>query len=127
MTIRVALGDEEIDVAAMQADLDLRGVGGIATFVGVVRDPDQGRSVSHLTYEAYSEMALQELGAITAEALRQEGVREVAVRHRTGRVERGVASVAVVVGAAHRHQALDACTYVIDELKRRAPIWKVED
>ena len=127
MTIRVALGDEEIDVAAMQADLDLRGVGGIATFVGVVRDPDQGRPVSHLTYEAYSEMALQELGAISAEALRQEGVREVAVRHRTGRVERGVASVAVVVGAAHRHQALDACTYVIDELKRRAPIWKVED
>jgi molybdopterin synthase catalytic subunit len=53
-------------------------------------------------------------------------VKEVVVRHRTGRVDRGVASVAVVVGAAHRHQALDACTYVIDELKRRAPIWKVE-
>jgi molybdopterin synthase catalytic subunit len=122
----VAVSAEEIDVAAMQARLDLAGVGGIATFVGVVRDPDQGRAVSHLTYEAYSEMALQELGAICTEALSQEGVKEVVVRHRTGRVDRGVASVAVVVGAAHRHQALDACTYVIDELKRRAPIWKVE-
>ncbi len=127
MTLHVAVGAEEIDVASMQAELDLRGVGGIATFVGVVRDPDQGREVTHLTYEAYPEMAESEPRAICEEALNQEGVSEVVVRHRTGRVDRGVASVAVVVGAAHRHQALGACTYVIDELKRRAPIWKVED
>ena len=125
MPVRVVVSEAEIDVAAMQAELDLTGIGGIATFVGVVRDPDQGRSVSHLTYEAYAEMAISELRAISAEALGREGVREVSVQQRTGRVDRGVASVAVVVGAAHRHQALDACTYVIDELKGRAPIWKV--
>ncbi len=127
MKVRVLVAEDAIDVAAMQAAVELRGVGGIATFVGVVRDPDQGQEVTHLTYEAYSEMAESELLAIANEAVAQDGVSQVLVQHRTGRVDSGVASVAVVVGAAHRHQALDACTYVIDELKRRAPIWKVED
>jgi molybdopterin synthase catalytic subunit len=123
----IRVGPAEIDVAAMQARLSLAGVGAVATFVGVVRDPDQGLAVSHLTYEAYPEMARAELARIVDEAQRAEGVSQVLVHHRTGRVERGVASVAVVVGAAHRHQALEACTYVIDELKERAPIWKVQE
>ncbi len=123
----IRVGQEVIDLAAMQAGLDLTGVGAIATFLGVVRDPDQGVGVSHLVYEAYPEMAERELALIVAEARRAEGVGQVLVHHRTGRVERGVASVAVVVSAAHRHQALEACTYVIDELKLRAPIWKVQE
>jgi molybdopterin synthase catalytic subunit len=121
---RVRVGPEPIDVAAMQAELELRGQGAVAVFVGVVRDPDEGKEVTHLTYEAYPAMAEAELGRIVAEALAREGVGEVLVHHRTGRVDRGVASVAVVVSAAHRHQALEACTMVIDELKERAPIWK---
>ncbi len=121
---RVRVGPEPIDVAAMQAELELRGQGAVAVFVGVVRDPDEGREVTHLTYEAYPEMAEAELVRIVGEALAREGVGEVLVHHRTGRVDRGVASVAVVVAAAHRHQALEACTMVIDELKERAPIWK---
>ncbi len=121
---RVRVGPEPIDVAAMQAELDLGGQGAVAVFVGVVRDPDEGREVTHLTYEAYPDMAEAELGRIVAQARAREGVGEVLVHHRTGRVDRGVASVAVVVAAAHRHQALRACTEVIDELKERAPIWK---
>jgi molybdopterin synthase catalytic subunit len=122
---RVVVGPEEIDLGAMQRAVELRGVGAIATFVGVVRDPDEGREVTHLDYEAYAEMAVAEITAIVDEVSARQGVGEVLVQHRTGRVGRGVASVAVVASAAHRHQALDACTYVIDELKRRAPIWKV--
>jgi len=125
VTQPIRVGPEPIDLNLMQSGLDLSGVGGIATFVGVVRDPDQGQEVTHLNYEAYREMAESELSAIAEEAARREGVRQVLAHHRVGRVERGVASVAVVVTAAHRHQALDACAYVIDELKRRAPIWKV--
>ncbi len=121
---RVRVGPEPIDVPAMQAELELGGQGAVAVFVGVVRDPDEGREVTHLTYEAYPEMAEAELGRIVGEALARDGVGEVLVHHRTGRVDRGVASVAVVVAAAHRHQALEACTMVIDELKERAPIWK---
>ncbi|HUY54716.1 MAG TPA: molybdopterin converting factor subunit 1 [Candidatus Nanopelagicaceae bacterium] len=123
----IRVGPAEIDLGAMQAALELTGVGALATFVGVVRDPDQGLPVSHLTYEAYPEMAEAELARIVEEAKQAEGVSEVLVHHRTGRVARGVASVAVVVSAAHRHQALEACTYVIDALKVRAPIWKVPD
>ena len=125
MIPRVVVSAEEIDLEAMRMAVGLRGVGAIATFVGVVRDPDEGREVTHLEYEAYSEMAVTEIEAIVDEVTARQGVGEVLVQHRTGRVERGVASVAVVASAAHRHQALDACTYVIDELKRRAPIWKV--
>lgn len=121
----VRVGPEPIDVAAMQSGADLRGMGGIATFVGVVRDPDEGLEVTHLTYEAYADMAELELAAIAAEVRSRPGVGEVVVHHRTGRVERGEPSVAVVVTAAHRRQALEACTYVIDQLKERAPIWKV--
>jgi molybdopterin synthase catalytic subunit len=123
----VRVGPSEIDLLALGEGLDLTGVGAIATFVGIVRDPDKGLPVPHLIYEAYSEMAELELAKIAAEAGAQEGVTEVRVHHRTGLVERGVASVAVVVSAAHRHQAISACTYVIDELKSRAPIWKLEE
>jgi molybdopterin synthase catalytic subunit len=123
----VRVGPSEIDVLALAEGLDPTGVGAIATFVGIVRDPDQGRPVPHLIYEAYSQMAELELAKIAAEARAQDGVAEIRVHHRTGLVERGVASVAVVVSAAHRHQALSACTYVIDELKSRAPIWKLEE
>lgn len=121
---RIRVGPEEIDVAAMQAELELTGQGAVAVFLGVVRDPDQGQEVTHLTYEAYPEMAEAELERIAAAARAREGVGEVLIHHRTGRVERGVASVAVVVSAAHRHQALEACAQVIDDLKERAPIWK---
>ena len=121
----VVVGPQEIDLEAMRRMVDLRGMGAVATLVGVVRDPDEGVEVSHLDYEAYTEMAVSEITAIVGEATARQGVGEVLVQHRTGRVGRGVASVAVVASAAHRHQALDACTYVIDELKRRAPIWKV--
>jgi molybdopterin synthase catalytic subunit/molybdopterin converting factor small subunit len=123
----VRVGPAEIDLLALEEGLDLTGVGAIATFVGIVRDPDQGRPVPHLIYEAYSNMAELELAKIVAEVRAKEGVAEVRVHHRTGLVGSGAASVAVVVSAAHRHQALSACTYVIDELKSRAPIWKLEE
>ena len=103
----VVVGPQEIDLEAMRRMVDLRGMGAVATFVGVVRDPDEGVEVSHLDYEAYTEMAVSEITAIVGEATARQGVGEVLVQHRTGRVGRGVASVAVVASAAHRHQALE--------------------
>lgn len=122
--VEVRVGPEPIDVAEMVAALERRGIGAIATFAGLVRDPDQGRAVPQLVYEAYPEMAEPVLRAVSQEACARFGATEVRVQHRTGPVAAGVSSVAVVVGAAHRHQALDACAYIIDELKSRAPIWK---
>jgi molybdopterin converting factor subunit 1 len=124
VAIHVQVSAEPIDVAAMSAAMERRGIGAIATFVGLVRDPDEGVPISHLVYEAYPEMAEPVLVAISEAACRRYGASEVRVQHRTGTVESAINSVAVVVGAPHRHQALDACRFIIDELKSRAPIWK---
>ncbi|MGH7705884.1 MAG: molybdenum cofactor biosynthesis protein MoaE [Candidatus Dormibacteria bacterium] len=123
--IEVRVGPEEIDLAAMCRAVERRGIGAVATFDGLVRDPDQGLAVPKLDYEAYPEMAEPVLAAICEEACRQFGASEARVQHRTGTVLAGATSVAVVVVAGHRRPALDACAYIIDELKSRAPIWKV--
>ncbi len=125
--ISVRVGPEPIDAEEMSAAVQRRGIGAIATFVGLVRDPDEGKPVSQLVYEAYPEMAEPVLAAICEAACERFQATEARVWHRTGPVAAGVTSVAVVVGAAHRRQALDACGYIIDELKLRAPIWKLGD
>jgi molybdopterin synthase catalytic subunit/molybdopterin converting factor small subunit len=122
--IEVRVGPEPIDLEKMGGAVQRRGIGAIATFVGLVRDPDQGRAVRQLVYEAYPEMAEPVLLQICEEACVRFGATAAKVQHRTGAVASGTTSVAVVVGAAHRRQALDACGYIIDELKSRAPIWK---
>ena len=100
--------------------------GAVALFVGTVRDHNEGRRVLFLEYSAYPEMAEAEMVKIEAEALARFDVSRVATVHRTGRLEIGEASVAVVVASAHRAAAFDACRFVIDRLKQTVPIWKKE-
>ena len=83
-------------------------------------------AVERLTYEAYEELALAEMAAVAEEARARFGAL-VAVVHRTGAVEIGEPSVAVAASAGHRPEAFAACRYVIDEVKRRVPIWKRTD
>ena len=99
--------------------------GGIASFVGLVRDHQCGRTVTALSYSAYEPMAELMCAEIVAEAERKWPVR-VAVRHRLGDLGIGEAAVAVAAGGGHRDEAFAACRYVIEELKRRVPIWKRE-
>jgi len=99
--------------------------GGVATFIGVVRNHHDGRSVVRLEYSAYDAMAEAECQRIVAEAEERWPVR-VAVEHRIGKLEVGDAAVMVAAAAAHRAQAFEACRYVIEELKRRVPVWKRE-
>jgi MoaD family protein len=115
-------------------------VGAIVTFLGVTRDtpgspaPGEeseaarhaGQPVLGLDYEAFEELARRVLEAIADEVAERFEVNRLAVVHRTGTVAVGEASVAIVVGAAHRDAAFGACRYAIDELKARAPIWKSE-
>jgi molybdopterin synthase catalytic subunit len=79
-----------------------------------------------LDYEAYEEMALEQMRALAAEAVRRFGVRDVALVHRLGRLVMGETSVLVVVASAHRGAAFDACEWLIDTLKKTVPIWKKE-
>jgi len=100
--------------------------GGIASFLGVVRSHHQGREVIRLSYSAYPEMAEAECARIVAEAETRWPV-QVALEHRLGTLEIGDAAVAVVAAGAHREEAFAACRHVIEELKRRVPIWKREE
>jgi molybdopterin synthase catalytic subunit len=99
--------------------------GGVVTFVGTVRNHHQGRQVTGLSYSAYEPMAESVCEAIKAEAERRWPVR-IAVVHRLGDLEIGDTAVAIAAGGAHRDEAFAACRYVIEEVKRRVPIWKRE-
>jgi len=100
--------------------------GAVALFLGTVRDHNAGRRVLFLEYEAYPAMAEAEMARIEEEARGRFAVSRIAVSHRTGRLEIGEVSVGVAVAAHHRADALEACRFVIDELKRTVPIWKKE-
>ena len=119
------LTDIPLDLAALMAEVAAPDRGGIAAFVGTVRDHHQGRTVLELEYSAYAAMAEAECGRIVAETERQWPVR-VALRHRIGVLAIGDAAVAIAVAGAHRDEAFAACRHVIEELKRRVPIWKRE-
>ena len=122
--IRVA--EDPLDPAALAAAVRTDACGAIASFVGVVRDHHEGRRVDHLVYEAYPPMAERELATIAQEIRSRWEIGRVAMVHRTGRLEIGEASVAVVVSAPHRREALEACAYGIERIKQSVPIWKKE-
>jgi molybdopterin synthase catalytic subunit len=115
-----------IDDAALVAAAARPDCGAIASFLGTTRDHHQGRRVLRLEYEAYEPMALDALARIEREAIARHGVASCVIVHRLGEVPAAEASVVVVVAAAHRGPAFDACRWAMDELKRAVPIWKKE-
>jgi molybdopterin converting factor subunit 1 len=100
--------------------------GAAVVFEGVVRNQTRGRRALYLNYEAYEEMALEQLESLAQRALKEFAVRDVAIVHRLGRLDIGETSVLIVVASAHRAAAFDACRWLIDTLKRTVPIWKKE-
>jgi len=100
--------------------------GAIASFIGTTRLQSRGRTVLHLDYEAYEEMAEQVMAEIAAELKGRYDLCEIAIHHRTGRVEIGEPSVVIAVSAPHRQDALAACKDAIDTLKQQVPLWKKE-
>lgn len=124
--IRTAIVDEPIDPAAVLAEVAAPGNGAAVLFIGTVRDVNLGRPVTGMEYAAYRAMAERELEAVAVEASDRFRVGEITVVHRIGVLEIGEASVAIAVGHAHRGEAFDAAREIIEELKRRVPIWKRE-
>jgi molybdopterin synthase catalytic subunit len=117
---------EAIDLAAFRAALVDRGCGGYVQFEGWVRDLNDGRPVLRLEYEVYEPLAVNEGERILEEAVQRFGVQRAAALHRSGLLELTDVAVVVGVAAAHRGEAFEACRYIIDEIKRRLPIWKKE-
>jgi len=119
------LTTEPIELAPLLSRVQSPGRGGIACFLGTVRDHHQGRSVARLEYSAYEPMAEAECARIAAEAEARWDC-AIALVHRIGALAIGETAVAIAAGSSHRDQAFAACRYVIEEVKRRVPIWKLE-
>jgi MoaE-MoaD fusion protein len=123
-TFRIQTGPLSLDEVVDEVRSDQAGA--IATFVGTTRVHSRGRTVLHLDYEAYEEMAEQVMSELAVELKTRYDVCEIAIHHRAGRVEIGEASVVIAVSAPHRQDALAACKDAIDTLKERVPLWKKE-
>lgn len=117
---------DPIDTARVLTNLKRDEDGAAVVFEGVVRNQTRGRRTLYLDYEAYEQMALQQMEGLAEQALKQFQVRDVAMLHRLGRLEIGEISVLIVVASAHRAAAFEACRWLIDTLKRTVPIWKKE-
>jgi len=122
--IRVTRNDFSVDEELGR--LKTPSVGGIVTFVGVVRAESEGRRIDSMEIEVYPEMAEKQLQIIRGEAIKKFGVEEILIVHRYGNLMVGDNIVLIAVSAGHRDSAFDACRYVIDELKKSVPIWKRE-
>ncbi len=100
--------------------------GAIASFVGIVRNHDQGRSVTGLYYDCYESMANRVLESIRQDTLKRYEVTQIHVLHRVGFLPVGQIAIAVAVASAHRKEAFAACEAMVDQIKHRVPIWKKE-
>ena len=124
--VTTALTREVIDAGDLIAAAKRGEDGAVVIFDGIVRNHTRDRQTLHLDYEAYEEMALKQMDALSQEARTRFGVRHVTLVHRLGRLDVGETSVLIVVASAHRAQAFDACRWLIDTLKKTVPIWKKE-
>jgi molybdopterin synthase catalytic subunit len=124
----VGVTPDALDLRAlMQEVTGLRaGDGAVASFIGLVRDHNQGRRVSFLDYEAYEPLAVRALHRIVDEIRQAWPDTRMGVHHRTGRIEVGEASIIIVAVSPHRANAFAACRYTIERVKQIVPIWKHE-
>ena len=118
--------EQPLSLEAVVGEVADESAGAVASFVGTVRRESRGRTVLHLEYEAYVEMAEDVMAQLAWSLGQRYDIWAVAIHHRVGRVEVGEASVVIAVSAPHRQDALAACKDAIDLLKETVPLWKKE-
>src|SRR5947207_7393593 len=124
--MRTAIVERRLDPCALLGEVANTRDGATVLFVGIVRDVNDDAPVSGLDYTAYGAMAERELAAIVSEAAERWKTQDIVVEHRVGSLELGDASVAIAAAHPHRGEAFEAARYIIEELKKRLPIWKRE-
>lgn len=117
---------EPIPVDALLAEVSSAERGGTCLFLGTVRNGPEEHGVTAIEYSAYEQMVEAEFGRLLADATARWPEARIAVRHRLGTIPVGAASIAIAAAAPHRAQAFEACRFVIEEVKRRIPVWKKE-
>src|SRR5215510_5913666 len=125
--IRVQRDDFDIGAELAALTAGRTDVGGVASFIGLVRDMAGGAPVGAMTLEHYPGMTEKQLAQIEAEAQRRWPLQASLIIHRYGRLEPGERIVLVATASAHRQAALEACAFLIDWLKTKAPFWKLEE
>ena len=124
--MRSAIVDRALDPARLLAEVASPASGASTLFVGTVREVNAGKAVSGIDYSAYEAMAEEELARVVAEATARFGTDQIVVEHRLGTLVLGEASLVIAVSHARRAPAMDAQRWLIEEIKRRVPIWKRE-
>ena len=117
---------DPIPARELARELETPEDGAVVIFEGIVRDHSHGRKTLYLEYEAYEPMAIRKMEEIGNEARRKFAIDGVGMIHRLGRLEIGETSIAIIITAAHRRPAFEACQFAIDRLKQIVPIWKKE-
>jgi molybdopterin synthase catalytic subunit len=107
-------------------ELEDNSAGALSIFIGNVRNRGRSGNVSEIYYESYSEMAEQKMREIENETQTKWQIKKLVAFHRIGIIKVGETSVIIGISAEHRHEAFEACRYVVDNLKTRVPIWKKE-
>jgi molybdopterin synthase catalytic subunit len=107
-------------------ELEDNSAGALSVFIGNVRNRGRSGNVSEIYYEAYSEMAEQKMREIENEAQTKWRIKKLVAIHRIGNIKVGENSIIIGVSSEHRHEAFEACEYVINNVKTRVPIWKKE-
>ncbi len=123
---RIKVKDTDLSVAEVCELVEVESGGAIVTFTGIVRRQSQGRLVKRLDYEAYAPMAEKEMARIADEIEEEWPGSVVAIHHRVGSLVVGQLAVVIAVCTPHRQEAFDGCSYAIERLKERVPIWKHE-
>jgi molybdopterin synthase catalytic subunit len=125
--VRVSITEASIRPGDLLEGLASPRDGALLIFLGVVRDHHEGRRVRGLVYEAYREMAEETLARIAGEAGERFATDRIVVQHRIGALQVGEVSTAIAVATPHREEAYGASRYIIEEIKRRLPVWKLEE
>ena len=124
--ISIEVSSEKLNLQTCYDFVQDASCGGIALFVGTVRNSTKDKSVNRLDFSTYKTMAIKEINKIAFTALEKYDIKKIAIHHAEGALQIGDVPVIIAVSSAHRQAAFDACQYAIDTLKETVPIWKKE-
>jgi molybdopterin synthase catalytic subunit len=122
----ISITNNHLNLQEVTCELEDNSAGALSIFIGNVRNRGRFGNVSEIYYEAYSEMAEEKMKEIENEACTKWAIKKLVAIHRIGNLKVGETSIIIGVSSEHRHEAFEACKYMINNVKTRVPIWKKE-
>ena len=122
----ISITSNQLSLQEVMLELEDNSAGALSVFIGNVRNRGRSGNLSEIYYEAYSEMAEEKMREIENEAQTKWGIKKLVAIHRIGKLKVGETSIIIGVSSEHRHEAFEACKYIINNVKTRVPIWKKE-